>query len=91
MALGKKTGGRQQGSGNALTDKLKDMIEGALDDAGGKAYLAEQAQKCPQAFLALVSKLIPRDLNVSGEIRHTLEKMITEAVQEKAEHEQRVQ
>jgi len=40
---------------------LRDMILGALDDAGGQAYLAEQAEKNPVAFLALVGRLLPRE------------------------------
>lgn len=80
MPSGKKFGGRRKGSLNVDTVELKRMIEGALVEAGGQRYLVQQASDNPKAFLLLVSKLIPRDLNVSGEIRHTLEDMITAAV-----------
>ncbi len=42
------------------------MIEKALRDAGGAEYLREQARESPAAFMALVGKLIPKDLTVSG-------------------------
>jgi hypothetical protein len=37
------------------------MILGALDDAGGQAYLAEQAHQNPAAFLTLLARLLPRE------------------------------
>lgn len=57
--------GRQKGVPNKLTKALKDMILGALDDAGGQKYLAEQAERNPAAFMTLVGKVLP--LQVTGE------------------------
>jgi hypothetical protein len=37
------------------------MILGALDDAGGQAYLAEQAHQNPAAFLTLLGRVLPRE------------------------------
>lgn len=54
--------GRKKGVPNKLTRVLKDMILGALDDAGGQAYLAEQARKNPSAFLSLLGRLVPQEL-----------------------------
>lgn len=42
------------------------MVEQALHEAGGVAYLTEQARENPSAFLALVGKLLPR--NVTAEV-----------------------
>ena len=42
------------------------MILGALADAGGRAYLVEQAQKNPTAFLALVGRVLPMQVKDSG-------------------------
>ena len=42
-----------------ITKALKDMILGALDDAGGQKYLTEQAMSNPGPFLALVGKVLP--------------------------------
>ena len=40
------------------------MIVGALNDVGGRAYLARQAEKNPNAFMALVGRVLP--LNIAG-------------------------
>jgi len=68
MAKGIKTGGRRKGSINKTTADLKSMVEGALADAGGRAYLAQQAVESPAAFLALLGKLVPRDLNIDMQV-----------------------
>jgi hypothetical protein len=68
MAAGHKTGGRQKGTPNKMTAALKDMILTALEEAheeGGVAYLREQAEKNPTAFLTLVGKVLP--LQLTGE------------------------
>lgn len=83
MARGRKTGGRPPGSVNKTTADLKAMIEGALSEVGGQSYLVEQARKNPKVFLLLVSKLIPRDLHLSGEVKHTLEQLIVAGLQPK--------
>jgi hypothetical protein len=62
---GERRGGRQVGTPNKITADLKAMILGALDDAGGQRYLAAQAAKNPNAFLTLVGKVLPMQLNHS--------------------------
>jgi len=59
-------GGSRKGVPNKVTKALKDMILGALDDAGGQGYLTEQAKKNPGAFLALVAKVLPKELTGPG-------------------------
>ena len=53
--------GRPKGATNTMTRTLREMILGALDDAGGQDYLAEQAHKNPATFLALVGRVLPRE------------------------------
>lgn len=70
--------GRPKGSTNKVTRELKDMILGALDNAGGVAYLTQRANdpKTAAAFLNLVGKTLPMTVNGSGpdgEHRHTVE------------------
>jgi hypothetical protein len=59
MAKGYKTGGRRKGTLNRLTVDLREMILGALVEAGGRDYLVAQAHKNPKAFMALLGKLLP--------------------------------
>lgn len=51
--------GRAKGVPNANTKALKDMILASLDKIGGEAYLCEQAEKNPTAFLTLIGKVLP--------------------------------
>ena len=39
------------------------MILGALDDAGGQAYLERQAEENPGPFLTLLGKVLPTTLS----------------------------
>lgn len=55
--------GRTKGQPNKVTTELKQMIMGALDDAGGKEYLTKQAKDNPTAFMTLIGKYIPSELN----------------------------
>ena len=66
MAIGRKTGGgSRKGRPNKMNSDLKAMILGALDDAGGQQYLAEQARANPAAFMTLLGKVLP--LQVGGD------------------------
>lgn len=77
--------GRPKGSQNKVTAQLKDMILGALDDAGGQKYLADCAAdpKTAGAFLTLVGKVLP--LQVTGKDGGALvfEKIVREIVKPK--------
>lgn len=65
-----KTGGRVKGTPNKITTDLREMALAALDEAGGKTYLLNQATTNPNAFLSLLGKCLPKDVNatVSGSI-----------------------
>lgn len=54
--------GRPKGVPNKTTKALKDMILGALDQAGGEQYLADQAEANPRAFLTLIGKVLPSEI-----------------------------
>lgn len=55
--------GRPKGSQNKQTKALKEMILHALDEAGGIQYLLAQAHDNPNAFMTLVGKVLPLDVN----------------------------
>lgn len=65
-----KTGGRAKGTPNKVTGDLKSMILGALDKAGGEEYLLGQAQENPKAFLTLLARVLP--LQVQGDAENPL-------------------
>ena len=68
--MGNMGKGRPKGTPNKATKALKDMILGALSDAhpeGGQAYLCQQAQENPVAFLTLVGKVLPHELKADLE------------------------
>lgn len=51
--------GRKAGVPNKINIQLKEMILGALSDAGGQKYLTKQANENPGPFLALIGKVLP--------------------------------
>ena len=55
------------------------MILEALESAGGVAYLKQQATENPTAFLALLSKLVPRTGKLELENKLTLEQLVAAA------------
>lgn len=79
---GDKRAGRRTGSQNKVTKAVKEMIEGALHDLGGQAWLVKAAKKNPGAFMSLLAKILPKDIKVEGEVKHTLEQLVTQSLQQ---------
>lgn len=63
MTKGVKQAGRVAGTPNKHTAAVKEMILNALESAGGEDYLFNQAIKNPTAFMTLLGKTVPSDLN----------------------------
>lgn len=63
--------GREKGVPNKVTGEIRDMIKTALAEAGGTNYLIAQANENPVAFMGLIGKIIPKEVeaHVTGEIR----------------------
>lgn len=57
--------GRPKGAMNKHTASIKEMVLGALQDAGGREYLLRQANANPVAFMGLIGRVLP--LQVTGE------------------------
>ncbi len=70
--------GRPKGVPNKFTGDIKAMILAALDKVGGLDYLAQQAIDNPTAFMSLVGRVLPMQLNVDAKI--SLEMLVTQAV-----------
>ncbi len=80
MARGAKTGGRQKGTLNKNSALLKDMILQALDGAGGVGYLQRQAEENSSAFLTLVGKVLPTQMEHKGDLTVTTKEQRDAAV-----------
>jgi len=69
---GKKSGGRQKGAMNKNTAEIRDLILKALDKAGNDEYLYQQSIENPVAFMGLIGKILPKqvdlDANVNGNL-----------------------
>lgn len=63
---GEKRGGRVKGVPNKLTRTIKQAIEKAFEDAGGSAYLLKMATEQPGAFMTLLGKVLPTQMEHSN-------------------------
>lgn len=57
-----KTGGRQKGTPNKTTSKLKEAVLNAFEQVGGTDYLVKVAQEDPKTFVTLLGKLLPAEM-----------------------------
>jgi hypothetical protein len=60
---------------NKIAGELREMILGALGDAGGRQYLREQATKNPTAFMTLLGKVLPTTLAGSVEVKRDVREL----------------
>lgn len=58
---------RPKGSTNHQSKAIKDMVIAALDRVGGEDYFVTQAKENPVAFMTLIGKVIPQDVNHGGQ------------------------
>jgi hypothetical protein len=78
MAKGRKTGGRLPGSANKLTLEAKEAIEIAFEGIGGVEELMAWARTHRTTFYGRIwTKILPRDMKVTGEVLHRLESLVT--------------
>lgn len=60
--------GRPKGMVNKTTAAIRDMIEGALHEAGGQDYLVARAKDQPVAFMGLVAKVMPAEIKMAATV-----------------------
>lgn len=72
IGLDRSITGRAKGTTNKITKELKEMVLGALDDAGGQSYLARQAIENPGPFMALVGKCLPKAIDLNANVNGNL-------------------
>lgn len=71
--------GRKKGVRNKLTDDLKSMVFGALHAGGGQAFLERQMDENPVAFMSLLGKFVPRDINATVGFNESLAERLANA------------
>ena len=79
MAKGFKTGGRKPGTPNKINATLKEAILMAAESAhpdGLVGYLKQQASENATAFLSLLGKTLPREIEGDLTVRATLEDLV---------------
>jgi hypothetical protein len=77
---GRRFGGRQKGTPNKITGDIRAMILGALQAKGGQKYLERCADENPAAFLTLVGKVLPMQVQGDPErpLQHSIEVVYVE-------------
>ena len=50
---------------NKVTGEVKEMVLRALSNVGGEKYLEKQARENPTAFMTLVGKVLPLQVNAN--------------------------
>jgi hypothetical protein len=60
-------GGSRKGVPNKITADVKSMILGALQAKGGQAWLEQQMDKNPVAYMALLGKILPTQAHLTGD------------------------
>lgn len=82
--FGKGNPGKPKGAENKLNKQVKEMILQALDEAGGVQYLVTQAREKPVAFMTLVGKVLPLQVQGPGENgEHLFQRIVREIVDPK--------
>lgn len=66
-SAGNRGNGRKKGVPNKVTGALKDMILQALANVGGVDYLQKQSKDNPNAFLALIGRVLPLQVKAGGD------------------------
>jgi len=64
-ARGQRFGGRKKGTPNRLTSDVKAMVLGALQAKGGQAWLEKQMEAYPTAFMSLLGRVLPMQVNAT--------------------------
>ena len=54
--------GRPKGCKNKIPSDLKQMILGALENKGGQAWIEDQMDANPTAFMTLLGKVLPTQI-----------------------------
>ena len=70
-SMGNRGKGRRKGSQNKNTQEIKSMILAALDNVGGVDYFVTQAKENPVAFMTLIGRILPKEID--GEVNGSVQ------------------
>jgi hypothetical protein len=76
MAKGQKTGGRQAGTPNKISNTVRDNVVSVFDEIGGTEFMKQWATENPNQFFALYAKLLPLQAQISGDPENPVEMFI---------------
>lgn len=69
---GNRGKGRPKGSSNKLTKTIKQAIEASFDKVGGAKYLEKMATEQPVAYMTLLGKVLPTQLEAKVDDKRTV-------------------
>jgi hypothetical protein len=72
---------RPKGSTNLQSKAIKDMIKAALDRAGGEDYFVRQSEENPTAFMTLIGKVLPAEINMDASMKIKFEPLVIKGLQ----------
>ncbi len=58
--------GRPKGAVNKLTKTIREAVEASFVQVGGAEYLARMADEQPVAYMTLLGKIIPQQMEMTG-------------------------
>lgn len=58
--------GRPKGAVNKVTKTIREAIEASFIKVGGATYLAKMAEEQPVAYMTLLGKIIPQQMELAG-------------------------
>ena len=65
--MGTKQIGRPKGSANKIGQELQAMLKASLSRVGGIEYLVKQAEENPAAYMTMISKLLPKQVDLTSD------------------------
>jgi hypothetical protein len=77
--------GRQAGTPNKTTSIVKDALEQTFNKLGGQEYMERWARQFPNEFFKILAKLLPKDVQITGEGGEPIQLIIVTGVPKKEE------
>jgi hypothetical protein len=69
--------GRPKGAVNKLTKTIREAVEVSFEKIGGADYLAKMAIEQPVAYMSLLGKVLPQQIEATGTFKTITEVMLS--------------